>query len=133
MKKLTRGSLLTFAGGAAVAAAFALMPTAAQAQIDFGITFGPGGPSVTIGTPGSGQVCFFERSRYRGEGFCVEDGTTIRDLDDWDGEISSFRNPDGLEVTLCTRTRLRGVCRTYTGNARTLGDMDKEAASLRVR
>ena len=73
----------------------------------------------------------FSRVLFRSS-FCVDEGTTIRDLDDWAGEISSFRNPDGLEVTLCTRTRLRGDCRTYTSGARSLGGLDDEVDSLRV-
>jgi hypothetical protein len=134
MTHQTRRLLLNIAGVAAAAVAFAI-PAPAMAQLSFGLNIGPDGKpkvSVGVGTPTTGEVCFFSRSNYRGDSFCVDEDSTIRDLDDWDGEISSFRNPDGLEVTLCDRTRLRGTCRTYTTSARSLGGFDDEAASLRV-
>jgi hypothetical protein len=131
----TRKFLLNLAAGAAAALALD-MPAPAMAQLSFGLQVGPDGKpkvSIGVGTPSTGEVCFFTRTSYRGDSFCVDENTTIRDLEDWDGEISSFRNPDGLAVTLCTRTRLRGTCRTYDGNVRSLGGMDDEAASLQVR
>ena len=131
-------------GGIATAAAAALMaipvPASAAPAVTFGFGFdtGPGGPSIHFGIneppPAVSHVCFYSRSRYRGDRFCVEADTYIRDLGDtWADEISSFENPDGLRVTVCTRTRLHGDCRIYTGNARTLGDFDDDIESLRVR
>lgn len=128
MKRQTRRLLLNVATGVAIAATAAVMlvpaaASAAQPSIGFGFHIGPGGPSVSIGVgepdiPTTGQVCFFSDTRYRGRSFCVEEGNSIRDLSDWGDEISSFRNPDGLDVTVCTRTRFRGDCRTYSSGDR---------------
>lgn len=104
-----------------------------------GIEFG-----VTIGTPPvppedddepefiDGEACFYERTQYRGGSFCVAAGDHIPDLGGWTGDISSIENPDGLEVTICTRTRLRGDCRTYTTSARSLGRFNDATFSLSV-
>ena len=54
-----------------------------------------------------------DRSRLRGESFCLEEGETTNNLRGWAERISSIDNPDGLEVTVCDRTNLRGDCRTY--------------------
>lgn len=79
-----------------------------------------------------GEACFYERTQYRGGSFCVQVGDSIPDLGGWTGDISSIENPDGLDVTVCTRTRLRGDCRTYTTNARSLGRFDDTIVSLSV-
>lgn len=126
-----------------------------------GIGIGPGGPSIGIGVgpgprppgpgpgpfpPGPGprppvppvfeepvgEVCFYDRSRLRGDSFCVEEGETVRDLGRWADRISSIENPDGFEVTVCTETRLRGDCRTYTSGANTLGAFDDTIRSIEV-
>jgi hypothetical protein len=80
----------------------------------------------------TGEACFYSRSQYRGGSFCVEAGDEISDLGDWDGDISSIENPDGLDITVCTRTRFRGDCRTYTTSARSLGGFDDEISSIAV-
>jgi hypothetical protein len=151
MKRQTRQLLLNLATGLAIAATAAvmLMPASASAQsstpsFGFGINVpGPNGGNIHLGIgnnppprggpPRDAQVCFFERSSFRGDSFCVDEGAYIRDLDDWAGEISSIDNPDGLSVTVCTRPNLRGDCRTYTSGARRLGGLDDEIESVRVR
>ena len=154
MNRQTRKILLNLATGVAIAATAAvmLMPASASAQdqpsVGFGFGVGPNGPNVQFGVnnepqrrrgpppqvveEAEGEVCFFERSRMRGDSFCMEAGDRTRDLDDWDGMISSIDNPDGLDVTVCTRTNFRGTCRTYTSSARSLGGLDDEIASVRV-
>jgi uncharacterized protein YraI len=80
-----------------------------------------------------GEVCFYNRSRFRGDSFCLEAGDASRSLrGGWDDAIASFENPDGLEVTVCTRTNFRGTCRTYTSSARTLGQLDGEISSIEI-
>lgn len=163
MKLRTRRLLIQVATGIAVAATAALMlaPATASAQspaqvapggglptspggspaqvvpkqpnFSFGIQIGPRpGFSFGIGA-GTGEVCFYSRTNFRGDGFCVDEGNTIRDLGEWTDAIGSFDNPDGLSVTLCTDTRLRGRCAVYTTSARSLGRFDGNLASLRVR
>lgn len=117
--------------------------------ISFGFTIGgSGGPQISIGVGNQPQpprpprppviqpvyedVCFYDRTRMRGDSFCMEPGESIRDLRGWTDRISSFDNPDGLEVQVCTEPNFRG-CRTYTTGASSLGDFDDYIASVRVR
>lgn len=116
----------------------------AGGDVGFGISIGSGGVGISIGTPRPpivdededdfdiGDVCFYERTRYRGDSFCVEEGTSIRNLREWSDRISSIENPDGLRVTVCLESGYRD-CRTYASNARSLGAFDDDISSLRVR
>lgn len=118
-----------------------------QPSISFGFNIGGGnGPSVSIGVgnqpapqrppvivePSYGEVCFFDRTRQRGDSFCLEAGDSTRNLGNWTDRISSISNPDGLEVQVCAETNYRD-CRTYTTSASSLGDFDDYIASVRVR
>lgn len=78
------------------------------------------------------EVCFFERSRFRGESFCLESGDSVRDLRDWTDRISSVENRYGVSVQVCSDTNYRN-CRTYTTSAGDLNDFDDYIASIRVR
>lgn len=114
---------------------------------DFG-NGGPGRPDFNNGPgrPGPGrpgprppvvsqdyQACFYDRSRLRGDSFCMAEGESIRRLgNDWIDRISSIENPDGLEVRVCYDQNFRN-CRTYTTNANTLGDYDDSIQSIQVR
>lgn len=125
-----------------------------QPNLSFGIT-GPNGNTIQFGVnvpntnppppnrpnprppvppvaENDGEACFFARSNFRGDDFCVQAGDRIPNLDDWSGEISSIDNPDELDVTVCTRTNFRGDCRTYTTSSRSLGRFDDTIASVRV-
>jgi hypothetical protein len=115
-------------------------------DVGVGISIGPGGISVGIGNGNNngnrprppvieeefGEVCFFERSRFRGDSFCMESGDSMPRLRSWDDRIGSIRNPDDLHVTVCARERFRD-CRTYRSSARSLDDFDGEISSIRVR
>jgi uncharacterized protein YraI len=113
-------------------------------DVGVGISIGSGGVGISIGTPRPpiidddddfdvSEVCFFERTNYRGDSFCMEGGESMRRLGrDWNDEISSMRNPDGLRVTLCLERNFDD-CRTYTSSARSLGDFDDDVSSIRVR
>jgi uncharacterized protein YraI len=130
-----------------------------QPSINFGINV-PGGPSINFGVgnqaqpqpprpqpprPGprppqpwppvvqpTAEVCFFDRTQYRGDSFCLTSGDNTRDLRNWTDKISSIRNPAGLNVQVCSETGYRN-CRTYTTSASSLGDFDDYIASVRVR
>jgi len=109
-----------------------------------GIQVGPGGVSIGVGTPrpvppviddedvAVGEVCFYDRTRYRGGSFCMEEGESIRRLGEWNDRIRSFDNPDGLEVRVCYDRDFRG-CRTFTSSASQLGEFDEDISSIRVR
>lgn len=119
-----------------------------QPGLSFGFNIGPGGPSVNIGVgqprppvvvnpvplpePVYGEVCFYDRTRFRGESFCAESGDSIRNLGNWTDRISSLDNPDGLAVQICSQSNFRD-CRTYTTSASSLGDFDDYVGSIRVR
>ncbi|NMA98008.1 MAG: SH3 domain-containing protein [Phyllobacteriaceae bacterium] len=132
-----------------------------QPGLSFGFTIGgPDGPQINIGVgnqvqpqpprpqpprPGprppqpwppvvqpTAEVCFFERTQYRGDSFCLTSGDNTRDLRNWTDRISSIRNPAGLNVQVCSETSYRN-CRTYTTSASSLGDFDDYIASVRVR
>lgn len=141
---MTTKSRLTRAAAIVAAALTALMmaPTTASAQNDlgfgFGIQVGPDGkPKVSIGIGNRPQVpdevCFYERTRLRGDSFCLEPGSSLRNLGEWADNIGSFDNPSGVRVTLCTRTNFRGQCRTYRSGANSVGPFDGNVGSIQVR
>lgn len=120
-----------------------------QPNLSFGFTIGGGnGPSVSIGvgnnnppppvvvrpepSPVYGEVCFYDRSRFRGESFCLTPGDSVRNLGDWTDRISSIDNADGYEVQVCSEPSYRN-CRVYTTSASSLGDFDDYVASVRIR
>ena len=126
--------------------------------VSFGFSVGgPGGPNINIGVgngnngpfPGNGpgprpprppvyqppmadaEVCFYDRTRFRGDSQCFSEGESVRDLG-YDSEFQSMDNPDGLDVQLCSSRNFRN-CRTYTTSASSLGDFGYDIVSLRVR
>jgi hypothetical protein len=120
-------------------------------NLSFGFTIGgPDGPQISIGIgnqpqqpprpgprppviqPVYDEVCFYDRTRFRGDSFCMEQGEAVRDLGRWTDRISSFDNSDGLEVQVCSQPNFRS-CRTYTTGASSLGDFDDYIASIRIR
>tara|TARA_R110002020_G_scaffold57341_14_gene157961 strand:+ start:861 stop:1520 length:660 start_codon:yes stop_codon:yes gene_type:complete len=119
-----------------------------QPGLSFGFQIGGDGPSVNIGVgnqrpqrpqrppvvvqPVDEEVCFYDRSRFRGDSFCLGAGDSTRDLRNWSDRISSIENPDGLQVQVCSDVNYRN-CRTYTTSASSLGDYDDYIASVRVR
>lgn len=118
------------------------------AQPGISFNFGsPGGPQISIGVGNQqrparppvieepefvGEVCFFDRTRFRGESICLEEGESSRNLGDFADRISSIENPDGLSVQVCSERNFRN-CRTYTTSASTLGEFDDYIVSVRVR
>jgi hypothetical protein len=121
-----------------------------QPGLSFGFNIGPGGPSINIGVgnqpqqpprpgprppvvqPVYGEVCFYERTQFRGASFCLEEGQSTRNLGNWTDRISSIDNADGLQVQVCSEPNYVN-CRTYTTSAGSLGDYDDYIASVRVR
>ena len=115
-----------------------------------GISFdlgGPGGPQISIGIGNqnrpqrppvieqpdyAGEVCLYDRTRFRGESLCLEAGESYRNLGEFADRASSIDNPDGLRVQVCSERNFRS-CRTYTTSASSLGDFDDYIVSVRVR
>lgn len=115
-----------------------------QPSLSFGFSV-PGGPSFNIGVgqqqppvvvrpqpQPTAEVCFYDRTNFRGPSFCATPGDSIRDLRDWSDRISSIDNPAGYSVQVCADVNYRN-CRTYTTSASSLGDFDDYIISLRVR
>lgn len=117
--------------------------------LSFGFTIGgPNGGQISIGVGNQPQpprpgprppvvqpvqdICFYDRTQYRGDSFCMTPGESTRDLRSWTDRISSIQNPGGYEVQICSETNFRS-CRTYTTNASSLGDFDDYTASIRTR
>lgn len=113
--------------------------------ISFGFTIGgPNGGQISIGIgnqpqprppvvqPIDDDICFYDRTRYRGNSFCISPGESIRDLRSWSDRISSIENPGGYEVQVCSDANYR-YCRTYTTSASSLGDFDNYIVSIRTR
>jgi uncharacterized protein YraI len=120
-------------------------------SLDFNIG-GPGGPNVSIGIgqprppiivdprpprppvvrpPVIYEACFFERSRFRGESFCLEPGDSYR-LPRWSEGIGSIENRGEFTIDVCTSGGFRD-CRTYTTSASSLGEFGNYVESVRVR
>ncbi|GHA16834.1 hypothetical protein GCM10007989_10010 [Devosia pacifica] len=102
-------------------------------SINFGFSIGPDGPDVQIGTgrpaPRVTEVCFYDRTNYRGEEFCLEPGERAR-LPRYSDGVASIDNPDGYRVEVCAAP---GDCRTYTTSASSLGRFGDYVESVRVR
>ncbi len=94
---------------------------------------GPGGP-IFIDPDDDGEVCFYDRTRFRGGSFCMAEGEEIRNLQftGWNDRIRSFDNPDRLRVTVCYHAAFSN-CRTYRSGASSLDDFDQQISSIRVR
>ncbi|MHA6690029.1 SH3 domain-containing protein [Devosia sp. A449] len=127
-----------------------------QPGLSFGFQVGPDGPSFNFGVgptpsqppytrptpsrppvvrpqpPRFSEVCFYDRSRFRGDSFCMNEGDSVRNLGDWADRISSIENRDGLQVQVCSDSNFRS-CRTYTTSASSLGDFDDYIVSIRLR
>ena len=119
-----------------------------QPGLSFGFSTGPGGPTINFGIGQQPQrppvvrpqptpvfveeVCFYDRTRFRGASFCLEAGESIRNLGDWADRISSIENTEGVSVQVCSESNYRD-CRTYTTSASSLGDFDDYIVSVRVR
>lgn len=106
----------------------------------FGISIGSGGVSVNVDTnddSGSfddvAEVCFYDRTNYNGNSFCLEEGESSSRLSDWDDRIRSISNDEGLDVTVCTRSNFNGSCRTYTSNVSSLSSsFNRNISSIEV-
>jgi hypothetical protein len=128
--------------------------------LSFGFSVGgPGGPNINIGVgngprpgnngpfpgngfPGNGpgtrppvyqdaEVCFYDRTRFRGGSECYESGDSIRDLGRMAGVYQSMENEDGLTVQVCADRNFRD-CRTYTTSASSLSSFG-DVVSIRIR
>ncbi len=102
----------------------------------FSFQLGNGGFDVRPGRPNNrnDQVCFYERSNFRGDNFCARPGERLARLGRWDDEISSIRVRGNAQALVCEDTNFRGRCVVISNDVRDLGRRaDDEISSLRVR
>jgi hypothetical protein len=72
----------------------------------------PQAPGTT--TPQASQVCFYDRTNFRGEGFCAPVGYAIEELPEgWNDRISSISIPAGLSVEVCRNAEFAGSCQSF--------------------
>ncbi len=112
----------------------------------FGLTFGPGGPSVSIGigdappppppgpAPGVPRACFFQHANYGGANFCVAVGDSVSNLTSigWNDKISSVRFYGGAAAQVCEHIGYGGTCVSWHNNASSLGGWNDRISSLDV-
>lgn len=95
--------------------------------INFGLTFGTGGPNVSItfgnNTPQQPtrihgpRVCFFEKNHYHGQSYCVAAGEENNRLTGfWNNNISSIKVYNGARVHVCESSNNTGACYGYGSN-----------------
>jgi uncharacterized protein YraI len=94
-----------------------------------GFDIRPGRP----GRPGRDEVCFYERSNFRGDRFCAQPGDDIARLGRWNDEISSIRIRGDARALVCENVNFRGRCVVISRNAANLGPANDEISSIRVR
>lgn len=120
-------------------------PAPSRPDVDVSVGFSIPGFSFQIGNggfdirpdrpgrPGRDQVCFYERSNFRGDSFCAKPGDDIARLGSWNDEISSIRIRGDARALVCERDNFRGRCVVISRDAANLGPADDEISSVRVR
>jgi len=110
----------------------------------FGITIGPGGPSVSIGIgdapvapsgpSGGPRACFFQHINYGGSSFCVAAGDSISNLSSigWNDTISSARLYGGAAVQVCRHAGFGSPCTTWNSNKSSIGSYNDQISAVDV-
>ncbi len=99
----------------------------------FSFDFNFGTPSRPPAQPRDG-ACFFERTNYRGNSFCIARGDSYDRLPrDWDNAVRSVRVYGRAEVEVCTDRNFRGRCGTLTRSTTALPERyDRSISSIDV-
>lgn len=100
--------------------------------VNFGITVGPGGPTVSFGIgnpppappappPSSDQACFYTGVHFTGLSACVAIGASSNFLvPGWDNEIESFKIIGTGKVEICRNPDFGGGCVVYSSTQSSL-------------
>lgn len=99
--------------------------------VNFGLTFGPGGPTFSISVGNApppapapapaAKVCFYKGANYTGSSVCVTAGSTNNHLSPgWNNKISSLRVYGGASVQICRNYNYGGGCKNYSHNVAVL-------------
>ncbi|MET3898341.1 hypothetical protein ABIB57_002290 [Devosia sp. UYZn731] len=96
-----------------------------------GDNFPGNGPGTRPPVYQDAEVCFYDRTRFRGNSECYQSGDSVRDLGRMAGSFQSMENEDGLSVQVCADRNFRD-CRTYTTSASSLSSFG-DVYSVRIR
>lgn len=101
----------------------------------FSFQIGSGGFNVIPGRPigRDAEVCFYERSNFRGASFCAEPGDRLTRLGSWADRISSIEVSGGAQALVCESTNFNGRCVVISRDVRDLRGADDRIRSIRVR
>jgi Bacterial SH3 domain/Peptidase inhibitor family I36 len=118
---------------------------AATPNIPFSLTIGPGGPSITFGTPtppppspppAAPQACFFADPNFGGYNACYTPGDSDADMSitgpGYDNAISSIKLTGGAKVKVCTDANYAGSCATFSSDKPYLGGYNDTISSFVV-
>lgn len=105
-----------------------------EVPFSFGLTFGPGGPSISIGVgdapvpsgpSGGPRACFFEHAGYGGASFCIAAGDSLSNFTSvgFNDVVSSIRLFGGASVQVCEHAGFGGACQTWNSNKSDLGPL----------
>ncbi len=82
----------------------------------------------------SARVCFFERSYFRGDSFCVRPGERLPRLGEWNNQISSIDVRGNARALVCDNNNFGGRCVVVSRDLSTLGTSGNDKnSSIRVR
>ncbi len=84
--------------------------------------------------PEVAEVCFFDKSNFGGQSFCMEPGDVTNKLPaNWDNRISSLTIEGDISVDLCTDKNLFGTCGTFSADTRNLpAKLNNKVTSIEV-
>lgn len=113
-------------------------------DVDVSIGFSVPGFNFQIGNGGFGfipgrpvrrdaEVCFYERTNFRGASFCAEPGDRLARLGSWNDRISSIEVSGGAQALVCENNNFNGRCVVVSRDVRDLRGADDRISSIRVR
>lgn len=84
--------------------------------------------------PEVAEVCFYDKSNFGGQSFCMEAGDLANKLPtNWDNRISSLTIEGDISVDLCSDKNLYGTCGTFSSNSRNLpAKLNNKVSSIEV-
>jgi len=116
-----------------------LADSSPDVPVHFGVTVGPGGPSISFGigdaplpppVPVTPKVCFYKNNNFGGARFCATPGTNNNHLaGGWNDSISSIEIAGGAGVTVCRNWWYGGGCVSYNSSKPFLGPAWNNAIS----
>jgi hypothetical protein len=84
--------------------------------------------------PEVAEVCFFDKSNFGGQSFCMEAGDVANKLPAaWDNRISSLTIEGDISVDLCADKNLYGTCGTFSSDSKNLpAKLNNKVSSIEV-